>query len=225
MQPAASAGAILRVAIAAGKFHGVTSSATPIGWYWTRMRLAPAGRDGELAVQPDRFLGEPAEELGRVGDLAGGVGQRLAVLERDQLGQHVAALDHQLVAAAQDLGALARGGRGPGRRRRVGGVHGGEGVLDRAVGDGGDGAAGRGIDDVDARPAPGRRAPPMRRSPGSVAGSNERARVGRLVTVIARLHQEVAGRTLAPAAADRHPPSTGTRAGALGFARRGRRPG
>ena len=31
VQPAASAGPILRVAIAAGKFHGVTSTATPAG--------------------------------------------------------------------------------------------------------------------------------------------------------------------------------------------------
>ena len=43
VQPAASAGPSLRVAIAAGKFHGVTITATPIGWYWTRMRLAPPG--------------------------------------------------------------------------------------------------------------------------------------------------------------------------------------
>ena len=43
VQPAASAGAILRVAIAAGKFHGVIITATPIGWCSTRMRLPPAG--------------------------------------------------------------------------------------------------------------------------------------------------------------------------------------
>ncbi len=43
VQPAASAGPILRVAMAAGKFHGVTSTLTPIGWWVTRMRLAPAG--------------------------------------------------------------------------------------------------------------------------------------------------------------------------------------
>ncbi len=42
-QPAASAGPILRVAIAAGKFHGVTSTATPTGWCITRIRLLPLG--------------------------------------------------------------------------------------------------------------------------------------------------------------------------------------
>ncbi len=43
MQPAASAGPILRVAIAAGKFHGVTSIEMPIGWYCTRIRVPLAG--------------------------------------------------------------------------------------------------------------------------------------------------------------------------------------
>ncbi len=43
VQPAASAGASLRVAIAAGKFQGVMSSETPIGWCVTKMRLSPAG--------------------------------------------------------------------------------------------------------------------------------------------------------------------------------------
>ena len=44
VQPAASAGAILRVAMAAGKFHGVTSAATPTGWWVTIVRVPPAGR-------------------------------------------------------------------------------------------------------------------------------------------------------------------------------------
>jgi hypothetical protein len=43
VQPAANAGASLRVAIAAGKFQGVMSSETPIGWWVTKMRLSPAG--------------------------------------------------------------------------------------------------------------------------------------------------------------------------------------
>ncbi len=42
-QPAARAGPILRVAIAAGKFHGVTSRLTPIGWCRVRILLAPDG--------------------------------------------------------------------------------------------------------------------------------------------------------------------------------------
>ena len=43
VQPAAIAGPILRVAIPAGKFHGVIRSETPIGWCVTRIRLSPAG--------------------------------------------------------------------------------------------------------------------------------------------------------------------------------------
>ena len=43
VHPAASAGPILRVAIAAGKFHGVIRTLTPIGWRSTRIRLVPAG--------------------------------------------------------------------------------------------------------------------------------------------------------------------------------------
>ena len=51
VQPAASAGAILRAAMAAGKFQGVTRTATPIGWCSTRMRLAP---EGAMASSPLR---------------------------------------------------------------------------------------------------------------------------------------------------------------------------
>ncbi len=43
VQPAASAGASLRVAIAAGKFHGVTSAAMPTGLCVTTVRVPPAG--------------------------------------------------------------------------------------------------------------------------------------------------------------------------------------
>ena len=43
VQPAASAGPILRVAIAAGKFHGVTRIETPTGCCKTKMRLVPPG--------------------------------------------------------------------------------------------------------------------------------------------------------------------------------------
>src|SRR5689334_23935123 len=49
VQPAASAGPILRVAMAAGKFHGVTRTLTPTGWRITMMRLAP---DGAVVTAP-----------------------------------------------------------------------------------------------------------------------------------------------------------------------------
>ena len=43
VQPAARAGPSLRVAIAAGKFQGVTRTLTPTGWWETRILLAPDG--------------------------------------------------------------------------------------------------------------------------------------------------------------------------------------
>ena len=43
VHPAARAGAILRVAMAAGKFHGVMSTLTPTGWWVTSSRFAPLG--------------------------------------------------------------------------------------------------------------------------------------------------------------------------------------
>jgi hypothetical protein len=49
VQPAASAGPILRVAIAAGKFQGVMKTHTPTGWRRMIMRLAP---DGAVPILP-----------------------------------------------------------------------------------------------------------------------------------------------------------------------------
>ncbi len=43
VHPAASAGAILRVSIALGKFHGVMQATTPTGCLMTTMRLSSAG--------------------------------------------------------------------------------------------------------------------------------------------------------------------------------------
>ena len=43
MQPAATAGAILRVAIASGKFHGVISRHGPTGWCIVSRRAVPLG--------------------------------------------------------------------------------------------------------------------------------------------------------------------------------------
>lgn len=43
VQPAATAGPILRVPIAMGKFHGVISSAGPTGWRITQIRPLPSG--------------------------------------------------------------------------------------------------------------------------------------------------------------------------------------
>ena len=114
VQPAATAGPILRVPMAIGKFHGVMSRQTPTGCFWIEEPAGPVRGDRVAAVDPDGLLGEPAEELRGVGDLALRLGERLAHLEGHQQRQVVDPLDDQLVGAAQDLAALARG---PSRRR------------------------------------------------------------------------------------------------------------
>ena len=43
VHPAAIAGAILRVAMDAGKLNGVISRDTPTGWWTEMVRLSPAG--------------------------------------------------------------------------------------------------------------------------------------------------------------------------------------
>ena len=129
-QPAASAGPILRVAIAAGKFHGVTSTATPAGLCCTTMRAPEAGAHDMLPILRTRLLRVPAEELGRIGHLAARIRQRLAVLDGDQLGEPLGVAHDQLVGLAQNLGALARLLRGPARERVACGIDRGLGVLD-----------------------------------------------------------------------------------------------
>jgi hypothetical protein len=64
--------------------------------------------DREAAVDADRLLAVPAEEVGGVDDLGLGLGDGLAHLERHQQRQVVLALDDHVVGAAQDVAALAR---------------------------------------------------------------------------------------------------------------------
>ena len=93
----------------------------------------------------------PAEELGGIGDLAARIRQRLAVLDGDQLRQPLGVAHDQLERLAQDLAALARLLRGPGRLRGGGGVDRRLGIIDRGARDRGDLVLGRGIDHVEAR--------------------------------------------------------------------------
>ena len=149
-QPAASAGPILRVAIAAGKFHGVTSTAMPAGLCCTRMRAPEAGARRQRAEIAHRLLGVPAEEFGRIGDLAARIRQRLAVLDRDQLGEPFGVAHDQFERLAQDLAAFARLARGPAGEGGFRGIERGLGVFDGGAGDRGDLLLGRRIDHVEA---------------------------------------------------------------------------
>ena len=72
-----------------------------------------------VAVDSQRLAGEPAEELGRVGDLGLRLGHRLAHLERHQQRQLVGALVERLEGALEDLAALVRRRRRPLRLRLV----------------------------------------------------------------------------------------------------------
>ena len=80
VQPAAIAGAILRVPTRWGKFHGVTNTHGPTGWRIVSGVPLPVGVDHVAPVDAHRLLGEPARELGRVGDLRARLRERLAAI-------------------------------------------------------------------------------------------------------------------------------------------------
>src|SRR5262245_45252447 len=88
VQPAASAGPILRAATIRGRHmplsHQQRDTGRSVLHNHTRARRRPVVELPEIAHP---FLGIPAEECGRVGHLAARVRQRLAVLDRDELRQ------------------------------------------------------------------------------------------------------------------------------------------
>ena len=126
-QPAASAAAALRVIMAEGKFQGVTAADDAD-------RLAPDDhlparqmRRDALDVDALGLLGEPLDEARRIGDLALGLRQRLALLQRHDQREVVLRRDHQVVPAAQECRALLR------QKLAPGGESGGRGI-DRGLG-------------------------------------------------------------------------------------------
>ncbi len=80
-----------------------------------------------VAVDALGFLGEPLDERGGVGDLALGLGQRLALLQGHQAAQIVLVLHQKLEPAAQLLRTLLGGQITPGRQRTLGGIDGATG--------------------------------------------------------------------------------------------------
>jgi hypothetical protein len=105
--------------MAAGKFHG-DEHADPDRLPGDEDAVLAARRRLDAAEDADRLLRVPAEELCGVGHLAAGIRHRLAVLDDDQPGQVVGALGEQVEGAAEDLGALPRGGGRPAGQRRLG---------------------------------------------------------------------------------------------------------
>ena len=85
-----------------------------------------AARGGRLvaAVDAQGLGGEVAQELGGVGDLALGLGHRLAHLQRHEQGEVVDALVEQLEGPGEDVGALPRAAPGEAGLRPHGGVEG-----------------------------------------------------------------------------------------------------
>ena len=133
VQPAATAGPILRVPMAMGKFHGVTSRHDADGLAHDQEPARAVRGRRVLAVDAHGLLGEPPEELRRVGDLALRLGERLAHLHRHEQGEVVDPRRDQLVRAAQDLPAFARGHRREARLGGDGGVERGPPVVRRRV--------------------------------------------------------------------------------------------
>jgi hypothetical protein len=147
----------LRVAIAAGKFHGVTS--TDPGRLVLHQNAGARRRCArDVAEVPHRLLGVPAEELGRISDLATGIAERLAVFQRDQLGEALGLPHDHFEGLAQDFATLARLAAGPAGESCLRGIHRGLGIVDAGARHRGDDVLGGGIDDVEAL-AVGRLAP------------------------------------------------------------------
>ena len=123
MQPAATAGPILRVPIAAGKFQqGDEVARADRLAHHQHPRGAVTGHL-EVAVDPQRLAREPAEELGGIGDLRLRLGNGLAHLEGHQQREPVGALAQQLECASQisprSSGTSPPNRPAPRRRRRL----------------------------------------------------------------------------------------------------------
>ena len=106
MHPAASAGPILRVAMAAGKFHGVMSTETPTGSWVTTDPLVAAGRCAVVADDPARPPRRTTGRTRRRRRPLTGLGENLAVLAGDELGEALGLRGEQFERPPQDLGAL-----------------------------------------------------------------------------------------------------------------------
>ena len=149
VQPAAMAGPILRVPIASGKFHGVIIRRRADGLLHRHEPGRAVGGRRPATRDAHGLLGEPAEELGAVGDLTAALGERLAHLEGHEHRELLRALGDLLVGRPQQLAAVARRRARPVGLRRHGGVEGGPAVGDRSRRDVGQHPAARRVVDRD----------------------------------------------------------------------------
>ena len=158
--PAAIAGAILRVAMASGKFHGVMNRHGPTG------RLATSSRDAAVRrrLHTARRSAAPARRTSagtprRTRPRRASLGQRLAHLQRHQQREVLGPLHDELEGLPQNLRTLTRRRLRPRRLSRVRRRQRFFAVGDRGAGDRLQQRAGRGIVDVE-RPAVRGRPPP-----------------------------------------------------------------
>ena len=147
VQPAARAGPALRVIMAMREVPGRDRGAHAHGLLQHQDPARGHGLRDDVAIDPLGFLREPLEERGAVGDLALGLGQRLALLAGHQEGEVVGVGHDQLEPAAQDRRPLLGGLGPPGRQRPLGGLdrparlghadagHGADGLAVGRVGD------------------------------------------------------------------------------------------
>src|SRR5690606_31896619 len=111
--------------------------------------LVPCRGQRDGTVVANRLFGEPAVELGGVGDLTFRFGEGLAHLEDDERCELVGLSGHQLERTAEDLASLTRRGGCPLAGRCLSGVDRSDGVLGGATRHGRHGLAGGRVENVD----------------------------------------------------------------------------
>ena len=111
---------------------------------------AAVGCLAEVAGGTHRLLGVPAHEVAAVLDLASRLGEGLAHLAADEVGQVLGVLDEQRVPCVQHVSALARGRASPGATCLVRGGDRLQCPVDVDVFDEGDALARGGVRDLDA---------------------------------------------------------------------------
>ena len=103
------------------------------------------GAGDGVAIHALGFFGIPFDVGRAVGNFAARLGQRLALLQREQGGEFLPRFHHQIKPTAQDLAALFGRERTPGGQRGPGGSHGAFGFRRAHVGHAADGFAGGGV--------------------------------------------------------------------------------